>query len=701
MEKIRYTLSGLSCANCAQKIERRVKELAGVEAAELNFMSGELRLTPARGKKAAEIKKEVTELIKQIEPGVTLTEKTAQKTAPAHSIKPDAARIGISLALLIIGIVSEQCGAPFAYYIAFYVAGYLVTGLEVIITAVKNIAKGEIFDENFLMLVATLGAFAIQEFPEAVAVMIFYQTGEMFQELAVGRSRRSIASLMDIRPDHANLRQGNGFVSVAPEEVHIGDIIQIKPGERVPLDGVVKAGSTSLDTASLTGESAPLDVGAGDRVMSGSVNLNGVIEVEVEREFGESTVQRILELVENAESRKSRTESFITRFARIYTPVVVLMAAVIGVAVPLVFGLDFSEWLYRGLLFLVVSCPCALVLSVPLSYFSGVGRASSRGILVKGSSYFDTLAKVRTVVFDKTGTLTKGRFKVANVRATSGVAPDALVEAAAYAEHYSSHPIAEAVRAYYQGRIDPARLSGYDERAGRGISVRLDGGEVLVGNHALLAENGISSPEISETHLHVALGGRYAGSIILTDEIKETSAKTVGSLKKAGISKIVMLTGDSKAKAAQVAETLGISEYHAELLPQDKGAHVETLLSGMSRGDKLAFVGDGINDAPVLARADVGVAMGGLGADSAIEAADVVLMNDDPYKLVEAIGIAKKTRRIVLQNIIFALGIKLAVQVLGVLGLANMWEAVFADVGVALLAVLNSMRLLRKDKRVG
>lgn len=575
---------------------------------------------------------------------------------------------------------------------------YLLVGWDVLWGAVRNIAHGQVFDEHFLMGIATIGAFALQEFPEAVFVMLFYQVGELFQSYAVGKSRRSISQLMDICPDYANVRRDGELVQVEPDEVQIDDIIIVKPGEKIPLDGVVVSGSSSVDTAALTGESLPRSINEGDDVISGCVNLEGLLEVRVTKEFGQSTVSKILELVENSSAKKAKTENFITKFARFYTPCVVIAAVLLAVIPPLLLKLNWGEWIERALIFLVISCPCALVISVPLSFFGGIGGASRLGILIKGGNYFEVLAKADTVVFDKTGTLTKGVFKVTALH-PENCTKEELIEAAALAESYSDHPIARSVKVAYGKAVEQDRVSDVKELAGRGISAVIDGKTVFAGNDKLMNEAGVPCHACHRvgTSVHVAADGVYLGHIVISDEVKEDAKSAIGLLKTAGVNKTVMLTGDETAVGEAVAEELGLDEAYTKLLPADKVERVEKLLNEKKSGS-LLFVGDGINDAPVLSRADVGVAMGGMGSDAAIEAADVVLMDDKPSKIAAAVRIAKKTMGIVWQNICFALAVKLVVMVLGALGLANMWAAVFADVGVSVLAVLNAMRTLTAVK---
>ncbi len=583
--------------------------------------------------------------------------------------------------------------------LALYVSAYIIIGYPVMIQAVKNIAKGEIFDENFLMMIATLGAFGIKEYPEAVAVMLFYQVGEFFQDYAVSKSKKSIEQLMDIRPDYANLKIGEELIKTNPEKIAIGDIVVIKPGERVPLDAEIVFGASSLDTSALTGESVPRDVGIGDGILSGCININGLLEARVSKTYSESTVSKILELVQNASNKKSKSERFITKFARYYTPSVVFIAAVLAFGVPLATGAEFADWISRALIFLVISCPCALVISVPLSFFGGIGGASRSGVLVKGGNYLEMLADTEAVVFDKTGTLTKGVFEVSDILVDkdAGISEAQLLELAAYAESYSNHPIASSIIKAYEKSIDNARISFVEEIAGHGIKALIDNKQLYVGNLKLMNMLKLKVQNTEGTAVHIALDGNYLGSIVLFDKLKEDAKNIVSELKTVGVSKVVMLTGDSKAVAQRIAEKLSIKEVYSELLPSDKVDKIEQIFSGMSKKGRLAFVGDGINDAPVLARADIGIAMGGLGSDAAIEAADVVIMTDEPSKIVDAIKISKKTIRIAKQNIVFALGVKLIVLTLGALGMANMWAAVFADVGVSLLAVINSMRAMKHD----
>lgn len=584
-----------------------------------------------------------------------------------------------------------------AYQLAAFGLSYLILGGEVVIQALKNISRGQIFDENFLMSVATIGAFAIGDFPEGVAVMLFYQIGEYFQDAAVRKSKKSITSLMDIRPDYANLKRGGSTEKVDPDKVNIGDIIIIRPGEKVPLDGSVIEGESMMDTSALTGESVPRSVKAGEMVLAGCINQSGVLTVEVSREFGQSTVAKIIDLVENASSKKAPSENFITTFSRYYTPAVVGLALLLAVVPPLFFGGSWTEWINRGLIFLVISCPCALVISIPLGFFGGIGAASKRGILIKGSNYLEALNSLDTVVFDKTGTLTKGVFAVRNQLPAGETTKAQLLEYAAKAESFSNHPIARSIMKAYDGEISREALQDYKEISGHGIRVTADGSVILAGNDKLMKRENIAFQPNDEigTKVYLAVNGIFAGSIVIADEIKSDSRAAISRLKAAGVRKTVMLTGDNVQIAKAVAKELDLDEVHAQLLPDQKVEQVEILNAGKPAKGKLAFVGDGINDAPVLARADIGIAMGGLGSDAAIEAADVVLMTDEPSKLADAITIARKTKRIVWQNIAFALGVKGIILLFGAFGVATMWEAVFADVGVSLIAILNAMRVLQ------
>ena len=610
-------------------------------------------------------------------------------------MKKDVIKILIALALFLIAMVIKFENEWINNGI--FIVSYIIVGFEILRKAVRNIFRGKVFDENFLMSIATLGAFAIGEFPEAVAVMLFYQVGELFQDYAVDKSRKSIASLMDIRPDYANIIRDGKEEKVDPSEVNIGDTIIIKPGEKVPLDGVAIDGKTTLDTKALTGESVPRGVEVGDQVLSGCINLNGVIKVKVTKEYGESTVSKILDLVENASSKKSKSEHFITKFAAYYTPIVVIIAVILAIVPPLVIeNAVFSDWLYRALSFLVVSCPCALVISIPLSFFGGIGGASKMGVLIKGSNYLEALANTEIMVFDKTGTLTEGVFEVQNVESI-GISKEELLKIAAYAEYYSNHLISKSIKKAYNKEIDEKEIIDSKEISGKGIEAKIGNQDVLAGNEKLMNEKGIEYTKCTHVGsvVYVAIDGKYVGHIVIADKIKEDAKRTIEELRKNNIKETVMLTGDRKNIGEAVAKELGIDKVYAELLPDGKVEKVEELLKTKLPKGKLAFVGDGINDAPVLAMADIGIAMGGLGADSAIEAADIVIMTDQPSKIISAIKLSKKTMRIVRENIIFAIAVKVLVLILTAVGLSSMWQAVFADVGVSVIAILNALRALR------
>ena len=580
-----------------------------------------------------------------------------------------------------------------------YLVPYLIIGYDIVWKAIRNISHGQVFDENFLMMIATFGALGVREYSEAVAVMLFYQIGELFQGYAVGKSRQSIAAMMDICPEYANIEEDGELKQVDPDDVEIGTIIIIKPGERIPLDGVVVEGESLIDTAALTGESVPRKAAVGDEIISGCVNGNGTLKVRTTKEFDDSTVSKILELVENASSKKAHVENFITRFAKYYTPVVTIAAVILAIVPPLVLGGGWSDWIQRACIFLVISCPCALVISVPLGFFGGIGAASKLGVLVKGSNYLEALAQMDTMVFDKTGTLTKGEFKVTEILPAEGFTKEALLNLAALGEGYSTHPIAASIREAYGQPLDMNRVNDAKEVAGHGIQVQIDGQEVFIGNEKLMRAQNITPAacESIGTVIYVACEGKYAGAIVISDTIKDGAKEAIRGMKAVGVKKCVMLTGDRKEAAELVAKELDIDEVHAELLPQDKVSQVEALLSKETEKERLAFVGDGINDAPVLSRADIGIAMGSMGSDAAIEAADVVLMDDDIRKIASVVRISRKTLTIVHQNIVFALAVKALVLILGALGMANMWEAVFADVGVSVIAILNSMRALKTE----
>ncbi|WP_242273461.1 heavy metal translocating P-type ATPase [Bacillus cereus group sp. BfR-BA-01310] len=695
-----FILEGLDCANCAMKIETKVKEMPTVSEATVDFVSKKLRVEVANKRELESTVQDIKNVVQKLEPDVKVVRE--EEKGHNHGHDHGDGNVKKMIGRLVVGGIltgiAALAGLPQMITIPLFVLAYLLIGGDIVWRAVRNITRGQLFDENFLMAIATLGAFAIQQYPEAVAVMLFYQVGELFQSIAVNRSRKSITSLMDIRPDYANVKVGNETKQVSPEDVQIGDYIIVKPGEKVPLDGKVIEGTSMMDTSALTGESVPREVEVGNDVLSGFVNQNGVLTIEVTKEFGESTVSKILDLVQNASSKKAPTENFITKFARYYTPVVVITAAIMAFIPPLILeGATFSDWIYRALVFLVISCPCALVVSIPLGFFGGIGGASKSGILVKGSNYLEALNDVKYIVFDKTGTLTKGVFKVTKMEPSEGTTSEELLEYAAFAEVYSNHPIAQSIRTAYGKSIDENSIEDYSEISGHGTVVKVKGKEIFAGNAKLMRKENITfkQPDTVGTLVHVAVDGKYAGYIVISDEVKEDSKQAIQKLKELGIKKTVMLTGDAKSVGEAVGKELGLDEVHAELLPQQKVEEIEKIDAAKHGKEKVAFVGDGINDTPVLARADVGIAMGGLGSDAAIEAADIVIMTDEPSKIATAVKIAKRTRSIVWQNIIFALGIKGVVLLLGAFGIATMWEAVFSDVGVTLLAVLNAMRVLR------
>ncbi|MCD4989494.1 heavy metal translocating P-type ATPase [Enterococcus faecium] len=690
-----YRLEGLDCANCAMKIEKGVQKINGVKEATVNFTSGKLTID-AEEDHLATIEQETKKVVKELEPDVKVTEIDKEKVSEHGNEKERNTlfRILFSLAgiaLLLLFDFNEPIR------LIGYLLIYLLIGYDVVKKAVMNIVKGKIFDENFLMSVATIGAMLIGEYPEAVAVMLFYQIGEYFQGLAVSHSRKSIRELMAIRPETAHVQTAEGLMTVNPEDVQIGQFVLVKPGERVPLDGTIIEGESLVDTSALTGESVPKSVYVGETVLSGFINKNKPFLVQVEKSYENSTISKLLELVENASSKKAPAENFITKFARYYTPVVVGLAVLLAVLPPLVVsGAAFSEWIYRALTFLVISCPCALVISVPLSFFGGIGGASKIGVLVKGSNYLELLAQTETVVFDKTGTLTKGDFSIQTI--DTKIDPKIFIQYVASAEQFSTHPIAQSVLEGYAGPLLPT--PNIQEFAGEGILAEVDGKQVLVGNHKLMERFEISFPSSQEigTLLYLAIDQSYSGYLVIADTLKEDAVDALVQLKQAGVKNTVMLTGDSKKIADHIGKQVGVDKIYSELLPEDKVQRLEEILQRNNK--KTAFVGDGINDAPVLARADVGIAMGGLGSDAAIEAADVVIMNDQPSKIAEAIHLAKKTLKIVKQNIVFAIGIKILVLSLGAFGFASMGDAVFADVGVTVLAVLNAMRSLHvKNKR--
>lgn len=707
------SIEGLDCPNCAAKVERKINTLEGIKEATVDFLGKKIVVL------ADEISEnELVELIQtevdKIEDGVKVFVPKVQ-AGESSSEEEDTGKIKKKLLiggiLFVLGIFVPK--TLFIPKLAVFLVSYLVVGGNVLLSAFKNILNGQVFDENFLMAIATIGAFAIGEYPEGVAVMLFYQLGELLQGIAVNNSRKSIVSLMDIRPDYANIKVGEGIKKVSPEEIKVGEIIVVKPGEKVPLDGKIVKGASTFDTSALTGESLPREAKAGDDVLSGFINKNGLIEIQVAKVFSESTVSKILYLMENAGSKKSKTENFITKFARYYTPVVVITALIVAIFPPLLIqGATFSDWIYRALIFLVVSCPCALVISIPLGFFGGIGGASRHGILIKGTNYLEVLNNLESIVMDKTGTLTKGIFKVTEVNVKNNIkindfennktelTKPLLLKYAAHIEKFSNHPIAQSIVAEYENsvsKVDENVVKDFEEISGFGIKVNINNHQFLSGNSKLMNLENITfdKKENLGTAIYLAADGKYIGNILISDEVKEDSARAIKGMKENGVKEIVMLTGDNEAIGKNIAEKLGIDKVFTELLPNEKVEKLEEIYKTKSEKGKIAFVGDGINDAPVLARADLGIAMGGAGSDAAIEAADVVIMNDEPSKIVTAIKIAKKTKEIVWQNITVAFAIKIVVMALGLFGDATMWEAVFADVGVALLAVLNATRVLR------
>ena len=707
------SIEGLDCPNCAAKVERKINTLEGIKEATVDFLGKKIVVL------ADEISEnELVELIQtevdKIEDGVKVFVPKVQ-AGESSSEGEDTGKIKKKLliggVLFVLGIFVPK--TLFIPKLVIFLVSYLVIGGDVLLSAFKNILNGQVFDENFLMAIATVGAFAIGEYPEGVAVMLFYQLGELLQGIAVNNSRKSIVSLMDIRPDYANIKVGEGIKKVSPEEIKVGEIIVVKPGEKVPLDGKIVKGASTFDTSALTGESLPREAKAGDDVLSGFINKNGLIEIQVAKVFSESTVSKILYLMENAGSKKSKTENFITKFARYYTPAVVITALIVAIFPPLLIqGATFSDWIYRALIFLVVSCPCALVISIPLGFFGGIGGASRHGILIKGTNYLEVLNNLESVVMDKTGTLTKGIFKVTEVNAENNIkindfqnnktelTKPLLLKYAAHIEKFSNHPIAQSIVAEYENsvsKVDENVVKDFEEISGFGIKVNINNHQFLAGNSKLMNLGNITfdKKENLGTAIYLAADGKYIGNILISDEVKEDSARAIKGMKENGVKEIVMLTGDNEAIGKNIAEKLGIDKVFTELLPNEKVEKLEEIYKTKSEKGKVAFVGDGINDAPVLARADLGIAMGGAGSDAAIEAADVVIMNDEPSKIVTAIKIAKKTKEIVWQNITVAFAIKIVVMALGLFGDATMWEAVFADVGVALLAVLNATRVLR------
>ncbi|GFN35548.1 heavy metal translocating P-type ATPase [Tepidimicrobium xylanilyticum] len=697
MKEFILGLEGLNCAGCASKIEKLTNEIDGVDNATLDFVTKKLRVEVVEEDRTTGIIEEIKNIVKRLEPGVNVVEEITSVQYNHHHEhgdldKRDIMKILISGILFAIPWLSKLDGIP---RFTIYLAAYVIIGSEIIIKAIKNLFAKQPFDENFLMTVATLGAFAIGEYPEGVAVMLFYQIGEFFQGLAVNHSRKSISSLIDIRPDYANLEKDGEIIIVSPKEVHVGDRIIVKPGEKVPLDGIVIEGKSTVDTSNITGEPAPKEINIGDRVLSGFINNEGLIKVEVEKQFKDSTVSKILDLVENAASRKAPTENFITKFARYYTPVVVFIALAIGIIPSVLLGYNISDWAYRAFVFLVISCPCALVISIPLGFFGGIGAASKVGILVKGGNYLEGLNEVDTIVFDKTGTITKGIFKVTTIDSYNGVTEEEVLELAALGESFSNHPIGKSIVEAYEKEIDKTRIDNYREIPGKGIEAEIDGNMVFVGNKKLFEDQNIKITEKASigTTVYVGKNGVHIGTIEVSDELKEGVIEDIRSIKSEGVKRTIMLSGDKEETAKKVSKIVDIDEVYGNLLPQDKVKILEEIIKE-TRG-KVAFVGDGVNDAPVLARADIGIAMGALGSDAAIEASNIVIMTDEIGKIAKGIRIAKNTKKIVVQNIVFALGVKLIVLVLGAFGIATMWEAVFADVGVSIIAILNSVRALK------
>lgn len=708
--KKQFILQGLDCAGCAAKIERKVNSLDNVKAV-LNFGTSTLTVEISNQNLIDTIDEKVNQIVKSIEPDVIVGLKDKNNIECNHNVKHDHNHShhnndeGVNkkeILFIILGCIIFSIAyfakINFKIKIPMYLISYIFIGGDIALRAIKNIFKGEIFDENFLMFIATIGAFSIGEYPESIFVMLFYKIGEAFQDKAVDNSRKSIKSLMSIKPEIARIKLNDDFKIVDPSEVKINDIIVVKPGEKIPLDGVVLDGKSMIDTSNLTGESIPKIANVNDEVLSGCINLNSVLTLKVNKTFSNSAVSKILDLVENAGAKKAPTEKFITKFARYYTPVVVFCAIALAVIPTLVMGgMYFNVWLKRALIFLVVSCPCALVISVPLGFFAGIGNASKNGILIKGGNYLEALNNIDTMVFDKTGTLTKGIFEVSKINNEDICSKEDLIKYASYAEFFSNHPIANSIRKYYGQDINKNLIKDYKEISGRGISAKINEQDILVGNYKLMQENNISFKKSSDlgTIVYIALNEKYLGYIVISDKIKEDSIGTISKLKKLGIKNTIMLTGDEKLIADKIGHELNIDKIYSELLPKDKVDIFEKQYENKKSKKKIVFVGDGVNDAPVLTRADVGIAMGALGSDAAIEAADVILMTDEPSKLVDCIKISKYTQKIVKQNIIFALSIKFLILILGVFGFANMWEAVFADVGVALIAILNSMRILK------
>ena len=706
MSTIILELEGLNCASCAGKIENLTNGLEGVESANLDFVTKRLKINVEDKDDINKIVKTTKEIINKLEPDVKIIDKSNNKMEE-HSHdhghdhgdihKEDLIKIIISGILFIIPYLLKLEGNA---RLLVFLASYLIVGYEVIIRAIKNLVAGVPFDENFLMTLATVGAFIIKEYPEGVAVMLFYQVGELFQGLAVNHSRKSIKSLMDIRPDYANLIKDNKVLVVDPSDVHVDDYIIVKPGEKVPLDGIVVEGESTLDTSNITGESVPRTIRTGDNIFSGVVNNHGLLKIKVNKEFKESTISKILDLVENASSKKAPTENFITKFARYYTPVVVFIALGISIIPTLFFGGQLSDWAYRAFVFLVISCPCALVISIPLGFFGGIGAASKQGILIKGGNYLEALNYADTIVLDKTGTITKGTFKVTEIKTYKGFSEKEVLELAAYGEAYSNHPIGKSILDSYNKEVNKEYIKNYKEISGKGIQVYIDDKKILVGNKSLLKDNNISviEEESIGTVVYIARENEHIGTIIVSDELKDNVVEDLLKLKKMGIRETIMLSGDNSTIVEKVGDIAGIDKVYGDLLPQDKVEIFEEMLKKKRKDKKVIFVGDGVNDAPALARADIGIAMGALGSDAAIEASDIVIMTDEISKISTGIKIAGKTKKIVTQNIIITLSLKLIVLTLGALGLATMWQAVFADVGVSIIAILNSIRVLKVEE---
>ena len=699
-----FLLEGLNCTHCAGEIEEDANKIKGVKKANINFVTKKLKVEIDEIPRAETVSDEVRSIVKRIEPDVIIheiggmtTDEIKDDLKTEEEEKNDNIKFVIGVIVFLAAVIFK-----FEYRIEFilFFISYIIIGGEVLINAFKNILKGKVFDENFLMSIATIGAFIIGEYPEAVSVMLFYEIGEYFQGKAVDHSRKSISTLLDIRPDYANIETNEGIKKVDPNKIEIGQYIIVKPGEKVPLDGIVVEGNSFVDTSNITGESVPRSIQPGDNILSGFVNKEGLLKVRTIKKFGESTVSKILDLVENSSKQKANIEKFITRFSKYYTSVVVFSAIALAFIPPLFFHQDLSTWVYRALIFLVASCPCALVVSIPLGFFGGIGGASKSGILVKGGNYLEGLSMADTIVFDKTGTLTKGIFEVTEVEGVKGYSEDDILKLAAYGEIFSNHPIAKSIVKQYGREIDKSQISNYREIPGKGIEVTVEGSKVLLGNVKLLQEHGLKVADKSSigTVVYVSKDEEYIGNIVISDEIRDESKETIKKLKALGIRKTIMLSGDKKTTAEQVGKEIGIDEIYGELLPQEKVEMMDRILKNKKGKKKVIFVGDGVNDAPVIARADVGISMGGMGSDAAVEASDVVIMDDEISKVKTAINISHNTNRIVRENVVFALGVKMVVLILGALGIANMWSAVFADVGVALISVFNSIRALKVEE---